>query len=388
MSPSPPSALARLLSPVDEAAFFETWWEEQPLHVERGDAEHFAELLSARAIEGALTRGALRFPDAQMTRDGAPVPAPEYADDAGRLLAPRVARHHRDGATLVLSRADREVEALAALVRELQHHLGWPCQANAYLSPAGNRGFAAHHDTHDVFVLQVAGRKTFRFYSGGPELPFCDERYDPSMAGERTPGEFVELSAGDTLYIPRGIVHDARAHDDGPSLHITVGVFPVVLRDVLREAMQVMAERDPALRRSVPRPTGAAIDPGWLESLRRAGEPSSDALAEALSRLRDEAAIGNADDAIGSLTSAAVRSDIDDATILVLEPSVQLDRRGTRSKLRLPGRIVELDGALAAAVEPLVAAGRGEVGSLRGLDPQRRTALARRLLDEGVCGVG
>ena len=32
-------------------------------------------------------------------------------------------------------------------------------QANAYLTPAGAAGLAPHHDTHDVFVLQVAGAK-------------------------------------------------------------------------------------------------------------------------------------------------------------------------------------------------------------------------------------
>ena len=321
-----------------------------------------------------------------MTRDGSAVPVTDYADDAGRLLAPRVARHHRDGATLVVSRADREVEALATLVRELQHHLGWPCQANAYLSPPGNRGFAAHHDTHDVFVLQVSGRKTFRFYSGGPELPFCDERYDPSMAGERTPGEFVELSAGDTLYIPRGVVHDARAHDDGPSLHITVGVYPIVLRDVLREAVQVMAERDPALRRSVPRRAGQGGDADRLGSLAVAGEPSLDALAEALSRLRDEATIGNGDDATASLAHAA-DARIDDSTMLTLAPGVHTERTGTRLKLRRPGGVVELDGAMAVALGAFLDEGRGRVASLHGLGADGRAGLARRLVGEGVCRI-
>ena len=32
-------------------------------------------------------------------------------------------------------------------------------QINAYITPPENQGFAAHYDTHDVFVLQVSGSK-------------------------------------------------------------------------------------------------------------------------------------------------------------------------------------------------------------------------------------
>ena len=39
-----------------------------------------------------------------------------------------------------------------------------PVQINAYITPPQNRGFAAHYDVHDVFVLQIAGRKTWRIH--------------------------------------------------------------------------------------------------------------------------------------------------------------------------------------------------------------------------------
>ena len=54
--------------------------------------------------------------------------------------------------------------------------LGHPVQANAYATPAGAQGFAVHHDTHDVFVLQVAGEKRWLVYEPALELPLKDQR--------------------------------------------------------------------------------------------------------------------------------------------------------------------------------------------------------------------
>lgn len=404
MDTTPDSALSRLLSPVRPDDFFDDHWERRPLHVGRADEARFAGLVSVAGIEAALSRGALRHPEVQLTRAGSPVPAADCADEGGRLLADRVARHHAEGATIVLSRADRTFDALATLVRELQRELGWRCQANAYLSPPGNRGFAAHHDTHDVFVLQVAGTKTFRFYTGGPELPFCDERYDPATAGPREGSGGVELSPGDTLYIPRGIVHDALAHEGAASLHVTLGVFPTVLRDVLMEAVQVAAERDVALRRSVTpaawhgagdaedawvRDAMLAIGIGTAEAGPREvmREVMREAMREALSRRRDEAAIANGVDAAGALAPGTDGSVPDDATGLVVNAAVTLERRGDRLRVRRPGAVMELGEPLAAAVQALVDAGGARVAELHGLDAGRRIALARRLLDEGVCRI-
>ena len=58
--------------------------------------------------------------------------------------------------------------------RDLGAALAQPLQVNAYLTPPGNQGFATHYDTHDVFVLQVDGRKRWRIHP--PVLPDPLER--------------------------------------------------------------------------------------------------------------------------------------------------------------------------------------------------------------------
>ena len=124
---------------------------------------------------------------------------------------------------------------LAAFCRELEAELGHPVQANAYYTPASAQGFAVHHDTHDVFCLQVDGEKRWLVYPPVLELPLKDQKYVPEMGA---PGEAVldvTMQAGDTLYLPRGWLHQAMT-SDAASLHLTVGVNVATWRDAVREA--------------------------------------------------------------------------------------------------------------------------------------------------------
>ena len=71
---------------------------------------------------------------------------------------------------------------------QLEETLGHPAQANAYYTPRAAQGLPVHHDTHDVFVLQVAGEKRWLVYEPALELPLQDQRYSAEL-GE--PGEPV-----------------------------------------------------------------------------------------------------------------------------------------------------------------------------------------------------
>ena len=66
---------------------------------------------------------------------------------------------------------------LAVFCRALEEALGHGVQANAYYTPRGSQGFAVHHDTHDVLILQVAGEKRWLLYDPLLELPLKHQRY-------------------------------------------------------------------------------------------------------------------------------------------------------------------------------------------------------------------
>jgi JmjC domain len=126
--------------------------------------------------------------------------------------------------------------------------LGHPAQANAYYTPRSAQGLPVHHDTHDVFVLQVSGEKRWLVYEPALELPLKDQRYSPELGA---PGDAIEdrvLRPGDMLYLPRGWLHEALTSDMG-SLHLTIGVNVVTWLDAFKAALDEIAD-DIRFRRS------------------------------------------------------------------------------------------------------------------------------------------
>jgi hypothetical protein len=121
---------------------------------------------------------------------------------------------------------------LAGFCRGLEQALGHPAQANAYFTPRSAQGLAIHHDTHDVFVLQISGEKHWRVYEPVLELPLKDQHYSRELGEPGAPVEDVVLAAGDAMYLPRGWLHDALT-TDSESLHLTIGVTVYTWLDAL-----------------------------------------------------------------------------------------------------------------------------------------------------------
>ena len=122
-------------------------------------------------------------------------------------------------------------------------------QANSYYTPRGSQGFAVHHDTHDVLVLQVAGEKRWLLYEPLLELPLKHQRYSRSLGEEGEPTDEIVLRAGDTLYLPRGWLHQAETSDTD-SLHLTIGINAYTWLDAAKAALGPL-EQEPDLRRVV-----------------------------------------------------------------------------------------------------------------------------------------
>ena len=159
------------------------------------------------------------------------------------------------GATLVLQALHRTWPPLIQFGSELAGELGHPVQINAYITPPENQGFAAHYDTHDVFVLQVAGSKRWTIHPPVLDDPLPRQTWEQRKAqvaarATETPLIDTVLRPGDALYLPRGFLHSAVAQGE-VSIHLTVGVHPVTAYDLARELI-VAAAADRELRRSLP----------------------------------------------------------------------------------------------------------------------------------------
>ncbi len=265
---TPPStaALGRAVEPFELERFLAEYWERQPLVVPRGEEGRFDDLLSARDVERLVTETGLRLPAFRLVKAGETVAG--YTTDlswrpsafTGVADVHRVLDEFERGATIVLQGLHHLWLPLARYCRHLEAHLGHPVQANAYYTPAGSQGLPVHHDTHEVISLQVSGSKRWLVYEPVLELPLKNQRYRSALGEPGEPVLDVTLRAGDTLYLPRGWLHQALTSDDD-SLHITVGI------NVRRWVDEARVELDAAEAELGFRQTIDAEDPPELPSL-------------------------------------------------------------------------------------------------------------------------
>jgi ribosomal protein L16 Arg81 hydroxylase len=370
-----------LLAPVTRDQFFQNYWEAQPLHVTRQSSGHFASLLTTADIETAVSSRDLYFPTVQLTQKGRNFDASDYADAQQRILALRLMQLHGQGATLVLSQAQQLFPSLGRLCREVTQLMKMRCQANVYWSPAGNQGFDAHYDTHDVFILQVSGEKTFNFYEQGVDLPFNEDRFDKSAIESAQPSDAICLQAGDTLYIPRGLVHDAVAEDTG-SLHITLGVFPDVARDLLQGLVQVAAEGDRRFRQSSLFLNDDLED--VLAQMKTLAAELADPkrLREVLRRQQENLALEMPQDAIGALDIIRLSESLQPETMLRLKPDavISQQRDGETLYLHCFGSSLEFNEPMTTAMLQILTGQPFCADSLTMLSDEQRLALCKQLL--------
>ena len=364
--------LAALVGDVE--AFASLHWGRAPLH-RRADVDLSA-LFGLADVEQLLA-GSLRQPAFRLVRDGRTLPAEASTRPArigGRWLGDvahlgSVAAAVGDGATLVLQSLHRHWPPLRALCQALERATSHPCQANAYLTPAGAAGLGRHHDEHEVLVLQLEGTKA----------------WDVEGLGH------LDLAPGDVLYLPAGTNHAARTQD-GESLHLTLGILAVTAGAVVR---RTLARLDGQARE--PLPLGFAR-PERAEQLEAAVGAAATAAAKALADAApSEVALHERSRArrrtptpAGHLRAVLGLRRLDASTVvrcLVGPDALREQRADGRVALELWGQRLLLPGAAGPALRLLVGGGPVRVGDLPGLSPASQLVVVRRLVREGVLEV-
>jgi len=258
--------LTELLAPMTRQAFFSGSWGRRACALGGADPGRYPPLFSLASIDGYLAaRG-----DAAR-RNLLCVPPPDSGRPAAALGArtrgaPALYRAFSRGDTLVFNALHDHWPPCMALAARLREALGAEIGINIYITPPHAQGFRLHRDRHDVFVLQLEGRKSWRVHP--PPGPVAAARWE-------RPGEPLEaaleaayierdLDPGDALYIPRGHPHVARTGGD-PSVHATLGVHSLRWEDLLAEALRAAADDDEALQRALPIGLIATGEPGLTD---------------------------------------------------------------------------------------------------------------------------
>jgi hypothetical protein len=400
--PAPgPSALSRLIA-TDAATFGSRYWGRRPLLTPGADPDGFRDLLDLDGVDELLSRRGLRTPFVRLARDGVVVDSASFTGGGGvgaeitdQVRDDRVAALFAEGHTVVLQALHRTWPAVLELSTRLAAELGHPVQANAYVTPPSSRGFSAHYDVHDVFVLQLAGRKHWTVHEPVHPDPLRTQPWTGHAAAVAARAETdpaavdAVLAPGDVLYLPRGWLHAATALGS-VSAHLTIGVH-VVTRFALVEALLAAVAEDPALRATLPLGIDVA-DPAALA-------PHLDAVREALAgavrrvapddvarRVRGRVWAGGRPEPVRPVSGAAFLDglSIGDAVRLRTGLHHRLVSGADRITLELPDREITFPPDVEPALRALLEPGGHPVGSLPGMDQDDQLVLVRRLLREGV----
>jgi lysine-specific demethylase/histidyl-hydroxylase NO66 len=367
----------------DPGQFVGRYWARAPLYRPGADAAAFADLFSLGDVDHILSSTTPRYPAFRMVKDGKQLDRRSYTrpgrvggQPVDDLADPRRVYELFDGgATIVLQSLHRFWPPLTRLARDLEFALTHPVQVNAYITPPASRGLGVHHDEHDVFVLQVYGRKRWDVHDpdGKPEDRLI----------------VAELAPGDCLYIPQRFPHAAWTAATA-SVHLTVGVVPATWADVLRRDVTAVVED--ALS-GEPLPAGYANEPAALTA----------GVAEQLAEVRrqldklDPGAIATAAGdrfwssrpplLTGQLQQLLGLQEIGEETVVRRRPGAvcRLRQREDRLEVLLGDRALHMPARLAPVMRVILASDRLVVGDLAGhLDAPSRLVLVRRLIREGL----
>jgi lysine-specific demethylase/histidyl-hydroxylase NO66 len=383
-------------------AFTERYWCRAPLLTRAAElGAAFDDLLDAGAVDELVSRRGLRTPFLRMAKDGSVLPASAFTrgGGVGATIADQAADDMvlamiADGATLVLQALHRTWPPVVDFAAQLSSELGHPVQVNAYITPPQSQGFDPHYDVHDVFVLQVAGRKHWTIHAPVvpdplAQQPWQDNRHAVAARAEEAPLIDTVLAPGDALYLPRGTIHSASALGE-TSIHLTVGIHPITRYDLVRHLLDA-AQDDPQLRSSLPAVADLS-DPHVLA-------PQLAATVAAVRRFLDAAdpdeiarRVGSAlmrqtrPEPIGPLAQLAAADGIDADSPLRLRAGlrIRIEQIDDALRLHILDGSVDLPLVADAAVKTVLSGGTFTPAELPGLDAGEQLALAVQLLRAGV----
>ncbi|MFF8911373.1 JmjC domain-containing protein [Streptomyces olivaceoviridis] len=231
----------------DTDTFFVSYWRRAPF-VFTPEGGAFSPFTLAD-VDTALESGYFRTLFLDMWSDGRPVPHARYSDT--RTVGREVGRGFPDGekvhallgegASIILRSVDQWHRPTREVVAALADEMGLPVEAFFSVTPAGGSGLPLHRDDSDVFVIQLAGSKSWRIHEGPADGHWRvgkvrDDEAQPAVVFETV------LRPGEVMYVPRGFAHCATGQE-GLSVHLSLGVREVVAAD-LAESLRARLTAD------------------------------------------------------------------------------------------------------------------------------------------------
>jgi len=254
-SSSPSNLLQSLLGETTLQDFFANYWEKKPLVVRRNDAEFYGNIFSLSTMKEVIKENELYFEgDVNVCRY---VNNEKELMNEDRQITPDdVDELMQKNATFQFHHPQRYVDQLWAAMEKLETYFGSLVGSNVYITPKDSQGLAPHCDDVEIFVMQLEGKKEWKLYKPMVELS-RDYTQDLLQEDIGEPTLTVTLEAGDMLYFPRGVIHQAKTIGDSHSTHISVSTYQQntwgdFMNHAVTQAIEKGLEEDVSIRSGLP----------------------------------------------------------------------------------------------------------------------------------------
>jgi 50S ribosomal protein L16 3-hydroxylase len=191
-------ATRQLLGGRTPAAFLARYWQKEPLLL-RQAVPAFTGVLDRDALFALARRDDVESRLVQRMRG-------RYTLHHGPFRRAALERLPARDWTLLVQGVDRHVDAADAMLRRFAFipFARLDDVMVSYAAPGG--GVGPHFDSYDVFLLQAAGRRRWRY---GRQADLTVRRGAPLALLRRfTPEHDATLEPGDMLYVPPGVAHE------------------------------------------------------------------------------------------------------------------------------------------------------------------------------------
>lgn len=219
-------------SKLTQEQFFEHYFEKNFFFQKRDSIQGHYEFsdLDELLFHAGFQAGAVKL------HNGSYIPEEMYTDTfiqigikKNRIKKDKVYSFLQEGATLILGRANNFCQKIDTLTSSIALFSQMQTIGNGYFALGGNGTFGAHWDTHDVFAVQIMGKKRWQIYRPTFDLPLSSQ--NSVNCKDECPDDpvFDEiLEEGDFLYIPRGWWHRALPIENEFTFHVAVGCYPAL----------------------------------------------------------------------------------------------------------------------------------------------------------------
>lgn len=373
-----------LIAPVAGTAFFDGFWEQRPFYVARDKEGYFDPLLSLAIVDEIIGTRVLRQPDIRLAKNGKVYPFDTFSRD-GCADRNAVVKEFKDGATIILEHLNRHHRPLGEILHQCEVEMHVPFRSNVYMTPPGSQGFVPHWDTHDVLILQVAGSKTWNVFDSPLVLPDEEQKYSEEWGSKARQIAELTLRPGDTLFLPRGYIHSAKANEEC-SLHITVGMRSFTIRDVVMRALSKATLDSAALRRVAL--FREYYHTGKLEDTRALLHELVDSLdlKGALGTIYTSFIKNRTAPAHGRLLASIRKPELSHSTRFQVRKSClyQVFKKNDTVRLALDGKVVIFPVGVDGIIDYIGTQPSFTPAELPGMEHESQLILASRLYDEGL----